>query len=146
MKLLATFAALLLIPTIASAQTASKSTSEPQPKLWAAITVPRPLLETDQLKQFFVSFALANDGNAAVDPKTLTWQLLVNGKEHPDCRFTFANGPRDKQWESLPPGHHLLFTYSIGEWSKEPGTYTIIWKGEGFESAPIVFRVLRQNK
>jgi hypothetical protein len=36
----------------------------------------------------------------------------------------------------------MKFGYQLGDVFKKPGAYTISWKGEGFESAPLVFRVI----
>lgn len=115
-------------------------------QLWAAISVPEPIVISGRLKQFHVAFALANDGTKAIDPKVGSWRLVVNGREHPGSQLTFGNGPRDGRWESLPSGDHLFFKYAIQDWFKTPGTYTIIWHGDGFESAPVVFRVLKQEQ
>jgi hypothetical protein len=131
-------------PKLLDQQEVARASKE-KVKLWAAISVTEPLVVGDRLQQFVVFFALANDGGTAIDPKDETWRLMVNGREHPDSQFIFSNGPRD-QGKSLRPGEHILFTYAMGERFKEPGTYTIIWKGERFESAPVVFRVVAQKK
>ena len=70
-------------------------------------------MNSGRLKQFQVTFALANDGIKAIDAEVKSWRLVVN---------------------------------AIQEWFKTPGTYTIVWRGDGFESAPVVFRVLKQEQ
>jgi len=138
--------AVVVLPLIAWCGGASdKLTERTKSDLWAAISVPEPMVISGRLKQFSVMFALANDSKSSINPKVESWRLIVNGKEHPDSQF-FMNGPGDDRWKSLPAGDHLLFGYGIGDLFKEPGTYTIAWKGDGFESAPVVFRVLKQDQ
>jgi hypothetical protein len=110
--------------------------------LWAAVSVPEPLVTTGQVDRLQIQFAMVNDGKEPIDPKVRSWRLNINGKDHPDSEFTFGNGPRDNRWKSLPAGDRLQFGYALGNWFKTPGVYRIIWRGEGFESAPVVFRVM----
>ena len=42
----------------------------------------------------------------------------------------------------LKPGKSLQFTKGMGKYVAEPGIYKIKWKGNGFESPEVVFRVL----
>lgn len=113
--------------------------------LWAAIGLSKPLVTCDQLQQSQLTFSLVNEGETPIDPKVNSWRLSVNGKEHPDSSLVFQNGPRDTRWQLLPPGNHLSFSHALGNWLKRPGVYTIVWKGDGFESAPFTFRVLDQK-
>lgn len=146
MKQIMMLSLFLLLPGIILVPSNAAADAVTNHQLWAAISVPEPIVISGRLKQFHVTFALANDGTKAIDPKVDSWRLVVNGKEHPDSQFTFGNGPRDRRWKSLPPGDHLFFTYAIQDWFKTPGTYTIVWRGEGFETAPVVFRVLKQEQ
>jgi hypothetical protein len=114
--------------------------------LWAAVSVPEPLVATGQTGRLMLYFAMVNDGDKPVDPKVSSWRLNINGSDHPDSEFTFANGPRDARWKSLPAGDRLQFGYALGGWFKEPGIYRVTWKGDGFESAPVVFRVVSEAK
>ncbi len=114
--------------------------------LWAATSVPEPLVTSSRLKQFQVHFAMLNEGERHIDPGVSAWRLQINGKDHPDSQLTFANGPRDERWKSLPAHQYLRFAYAIGDWFKKPGTYSIVWKGDDFESPPVVFRVLAQSE
>jgi len=36
----------------------------------------------------------------------------------------------------------MLFTYQLTSVFKKPGLYRIVWRGKGFESLPLEFRVL----
>jgi hypothetical protein len=115
-------------------------------KLWTAVTVPEALITTGQTDRLMLNFAMVNDGEKSIDPKVSTWRLNINGRDHPDSEFTFGNGPRDNRWNSLPAGDRLQFGYALGDWFKKPGVYKVVWRGEGFESAPVVFRVMSQMK
>jgi hypothetical protein len=71
--------------------------------------------------------------------------LVVNGKPYEGSAMLFGNGAHktDSHYgEPLPPGRCMKFGYQLGVLFKTPGTYTISWKGEGFESSPVVFRVI----
>ena len=96
---------------VAVALTSAKQ--EPQP--WVAVNVTEPLVRSGGLKQFQVYFAMQNDSKIAIDPKAGSWRLNVNATDHPDSQFTFANGPRDDRWESLPAGDYLLFGLEISQ-------------------------------
>jgi hypothetical protein len=113
--------------------------------LRAALSVDSKVVQVKELERFCVYFELANEGNMPVDPRSDTWRLSINGRVHPDCVITFANGPRDSRWESLPPGDRLNFGYVLGDCFKKPGTYTLVWRGPHFESAPLVFEVVDQE-
>lgn len=110
--------------------------------LWAALTVPEPMVRTDRVENLQVYFALVNESDKPLDPKVDSWTLMVNGQRYADSAFLFGNGPRDQRWKSLPAGERLEFAYKVGGLFKTPDTYSISWKGAGFESAPVVFRVM----
>jgi hypothetical protein len=135
---LALYCAILIAVVSAPAQVPAKG------KLWTAVSVPEPLITSG--RTFMLSFGMVNDGNKPVDPKVSSWRLNINGKDHPDSAFTFANGPRDARWKSLPAGDRLQFAYAMGDWFKERGIYRVVWRGEGFESSPVVFRVVSEMK
>lgn len=113
------------------------------PKLWVALNVSEPVVQPGCLAAFQVRFVMFNDGDKAIDPKEHTWRLNVNGKDHPGSRQVFR---RVLGREGLLPGGDLELGYGLGDWFKEPGPYRLIWKGENFESAPVFFRVLPQEK
>jgi hypothetical protein len=121
-----------------------KETPEPNAKLWAGLSVTSPTIGADDVQdgQFFmVSFALVNDGDKAVDPEIDSSQFLVNGKELKDWGFIIRNGPRGKDFESLPAGQIVRFGKGMGRYFTEPGVYKLQWKGKAFESAVVEFRV-----
>jgi hypothetical protein len=125
----------------------SLAIAAPAPKagLWAGLSVTSPTVGADDVQdaQFFmVSFALVNDGDNAVNPEIDSSQFLVNGKELKDWGFIVGNGPRSKEFESLPAGQALRFGKGMGRYFSKPGVYKVQWKGKSFESAVVEFRVL----
>ncbi len=119
---------------------------QPRPKLWAAISVSDPLFQEGWTKELMLHFTLVNDGDAVINPQVKSWKIMVNGVELKDSGFIsgfiFGNGPRGAGSEALPPGDNLRFGYALGEYFGKPGIYTVSWKGNGFETLPIVFRVM----
>jgi hypothetical protein len=116
------------------------------PKVWAAISVSDTLFQERQTKDLMIHFTLVNGGTLAIDPKQETWRLFINGQELTDSGFIFGNGPRDARWKSLPPGDSLRFSYALERYFKEPGIYRVSWRGEGFETLPMEFRVMPSKK
>lgn len=111
--------------------------------IWVAIGVDRLVREAGNLKApLRMSFVVVNDGDKATDANVESSRLIVNGKALVDWPFIVANGPRDARWKSLPPGEHLEFAYDFSEYFTAPDTYRVTWKGDGFESAEMVFRIL----
>lgn len=117
-------------------------------KLWAAISVTAPVLDWDVStgRPFMVCFALVNDGEKAVDPEVEASQLLVTGKPLKDWSFIISNGPRDARWRKLPARDYLNFAYDLGKYFEKPGTYKVLWKGKGFQSAELVVRVMPRKR
>ncbi len=126
---------------------AKKDPVQPDKKLWAAISVSRPLLELGvERDPFQITFALVNDGKRTVDPEILSSKLLVNGEELKDWPMIVSNGPRDERWNALPTGDNLLFGYRLDDYFKSAGTYRVSWKGKGFQTTEVIFRVLDKTK
>ena len=110
--------------------------------LWAAVSVSEPVFEAGWTKNLQINFALVNDGRETLNPTIASSEIIVNGEALKDSAFIFGNGPKDARWKALSPGDSLRFSYAMGDRFKEPGIYTVSWKGDGFESAAVVFRVL----
>ena len=110
--------------------------------LWAAVSVSEPVFEAGSPKNLQINFALVNDGRETINPAIASSSIIVNGAALKDSGFILGNGPRDARWDALPPGDSLRFGYVLGDYFKEPGIYTVSWKGDGFESSAVVFRVL----
>src|SRR5262245_27648963 len=137
--------ALLLLSAglLLAADGPQKKAAQVETKLWAAISVNRPVVDKEVMGDPFVVYlALVNDGDMVVNPDLGSSQLIVNGKELKDWPFIVGQGPRDARWEALPAGDYLSFAYALGERFEEPGTYKVSWKGKGFQSPEIVFRVM----
>src|SRR5688572_1230406 len=90
---------------------------KPAPKLWAGLGVTTPVIDADAVTDgafFSVSLSLVNDGPTAVNPEVNDSTFLVNGKELKDWVHIIRNGPRGKDFESLPPGEPLRFGSAMG--------------------------------
>jgi hypothetical protein len=137
---------LLVIPVLISADTPKKEAGKSASKLWAAISVNHPILDHGlRGDPFMIHFGLLNDSNKTIKPDLDSSQLLINGKNLKDWDFIIFNGPRDDRWDTLPPGDYLLFGIALGTHFEKPGVYKVIWKGKGFQSPEIVFRVVPKS-
>ena len=113
-----------------------------QPKLWAGISVQKPVFEQTETAKLVIFFAVVNDSTSTANPDVESSHLLVNGVEPENWSITIHNGLRSRDFCSLPPGHTLLFTYGLGTLFTKPGTYTVRWESVNFKSADMVFRVV----
>jgi hypothetical protein len=102
------------------------------------LTRPAGRLGADGLQ---IDFSLTNEGKAAVDPQIARSVLVVNGKQLDDSALIFGNGPRDARFTNLEAGGELKFSYALGRYFARPGAYRVVWKGEGFSSPPLEFRI-----
>ncbi len=118
------------------------SANQKRPKLWASLSVSRPLFHAGWTKELLIHFTLVNDGSKTIDPKIESSKIIINGVDLENSGFILSNGPRDGRWRALPPGDSLEFTYTLGDYFKKPGVYRVSWKGENFETSTIVFRVM----
>ena len=135
-----------LIICLSLLQLDSSVSDEVAPKLWAAISVSDPLFQKGWTKDLMIHFALVNDGVKTVQPKVGSWRLVINGEELDDSTHIFGNGPRDARWNELPARESLRFGYALEKYFSEPGIYRVSWRGEGFETLPIEFRVMPSKK
>jgi hypothetical protein len=120
----------------------SNGSYQQEMKLWAAISVSEPVFDEGWTESIMIHFTLVNDATRTIDPKERAWRLVINGEDFPDPGFIFGTGPRDDRWKALPAGDSLRFSKALGRYFKEPGIYRVSWKGEGFETLPIEFRVM----
>jgi hypothetical protein len=106
----------------------------------ARVSVDRPIFTVNA--EIDVTFAATNLSNLPIRMTALREEtvLVINGKEWPDSAFTFANGIHDTN-QFLAPGKSMLFTYRLTNVFKKPRLYRIVWRGKGFESLPVEFRV-----
>ena len=135
--------ALIAIPAMSGL--AQKEASKDGKKLWAAISVNDPVYVKGKDGPLMIHFGLVNDGSKVVDPGIGSTQLFVNGKELKDWPFTAAQGPQDDRFEALPPGDSLRFAVDLRRHFQKDGIYKVSWKGDGFESSQIVFRVISKD-
>jgi hypothetical protein len=139
-------------------------------KLWAAIAVNRPVYDPDVIShvRLQMHFALVNEGDQTVETGADESQLIVNGKAMDSREWLTANharvgvgrirppgsaspfdllqsaspGLRGHGWERLSPGEHTAGVLPLERIITKPGVYRVSWRGKGFESPEIVFRVL----
>ena len=116
--------------------------NQERPKLWAALSVSRPLFHAGSTKELLIHFTLVNDGIKPIDPKIESSKIIINGEELENSGIILGNGPRDARWNALPPGDTLEFAYALEDSFKKPGIYRVSWKGKNFETSTIVFRVM----
>jgi len=140
------FLMMLLILGLSSLRLVCAKPRQEQPKIWAAIGVNKPLFRAGEIredKDLLLYFIVVNDGSSAINPKFDSSKLVVNGSEPADLNNgVFGSGLRSTYDSALPPGKSLEHVYGIGERFKKPGVYKIVWKGEEFETLPIVFRIM----
>ena len=116
--------------------------NQEQPKLWAALSINRPLFHVGWTKELSIYFTIVNEGNRTIDPQIESSKIIINGVELESSAFIFGNGIRDQRWRALPPGDSLEFTYALENYFKEPGIYRVSWRGKNFETPTIEFRVM----
>jgi hypothetical protein len=122
--------------------------TEPATKLWAAISVPKPIFDegfdTEHLQ---IYFGVYNDGDLVVAPKVESSHLFINGVEQQDWSYVIGNGIRNELFSSLPPGETLEFTYLLGpRYFQKPGIYRVRWESDNFKSPDLTFRVVPRNR
>ena len=114
-----------------------------QIRLWAGISVPQPIFGEGGVQKLQISFGVVNDGTSTVNPRIGASHLSINGVEPNDWRIVINNGLRTPEFEALPPGHFLSFSYMLGDrYFAKTGVYTVRWWGKNFRAEPITFRVL----
>ena len=132
-----------MLPSFAVAQDRNETQRESkQVALWAGISVAQPIFGEDGVEKLQISFGVVNDGSATVDPRIGASHLAINGVEPKDWLVVINNGLRTPEFQALPPGHFLSFSYMLRRYFAKPGIYTVRWWGENFRAQPITFRVL----
>jgi hypothetical protein len=132
-----------MLPSFALAQGRNEAQRDPkQVALWAGISVGQPILSEGAVERLQISFGVVNDGSTTVDPRIGASQLSINGVEPKDWVYVINNGIRTAEFQALPPGHFLSFSYGLGRYFAKPGVYTVRWWGQNFRAQPITLRVL----
>jgi len=144
---IAGFGLMLIIGLTGS--TVAEPTDSKSP-LWARISARNAAFVPDLTREpqdqdtiFCLDFCLVNDSDEPVHAPIADSKLIVNGKAMENSAFVFGNGPRPRRdWETLRPREVYSFGIYLGRDFQKPGTYRILWKGSGFESPEVSFRVL----
>jgi hypothetical protein len=126
---------------------AKPSTADPKKagSLWAALSVNHPIFRAGQTKELRIEFTLVNDGDKVIDPKIPESRIVINGKELGDSGMMLSSVQKGTRFKSLPPGENLQFDCLLVDQFKEPSIYRVSWKGAGFQSPEIVFRILPEE-
>jgi hypothetical protein len=144
------FCTILAAAVLVSADKPMTEAPTGQKKLWAGISVNRPIFEAsanDRPTGPVIYFTVVNDSNDTVDPEMNSSNLFINGTKLTAWPRTISSGPRDvRRWKALPPRDYLFVAIALGDHFAKPGVYTVKWKGEMFESSEITFRVLPKRK
>ena len=117
-------------------------------RLWSGIIVNHALYTEGSTNEMVVEFAVFNDGSvpAAVNPCIDRSTLVINGaslsgKDLDWFHFNLGNGPRSL--DPLPAGKGTGVTKGgLGQLFPKADVYTVVWKGDCFESQPVSFRVM----
>ena len=138
---LALFGSALLVWGRASQKQSSTNQEPVRPALWAAVGVDKPIYH-EGYSGMQLYFTIVNDGDVVADPNFDSSRLIVNGREDdPVNQAIFCcGGLRSIYDRALPPGKSIEYVYPID--FRKPGIYRVVWKGKGFESLPIEFRIL----
>ncbi len=96
---------LFAVCCLLAADAPRKEPAKVEKKLWAAISVNRPVwVPGRRTEPLMLYFGLVNDGDKVVDPEITSTQLLVNGKELENWAMTVGSGPRESGGLRCPPG------------------------------------------
>ena len=114
--------------------------------MWAAISVGKPIFVVGK-DEVDITFAAVNDTASSVRFASLRDKtaLVINGKEVKNSEFIFTNGIHPVA-EFLPPGKTYAFLYRLTEYFRKPGIYEVVWRGKGFQTMPLVFRVVEAQQ
>jgi hypothetical protein len=118
-------------------------------KFWAGISVNQPyfISREDTVPGLFqINFALVNQTDQTLNPDLGKSQLLINGVPLREWAFIVSNGPKTEQFNKLPPGEAIRFGYALGNYFEAPGEYRVQWRGQGFQSNEITFRVVAKRR
>jgi len=111
-------------------------------KLWAGISVSRPVFSEADSTGLLFTFAVVNDGTSDANPDLESSHLFINGVERQDWTFVIFADLRSPYFRSLPPGRTIFVGYLLGRYFQKPGVYTVRWESANFKSADLVFRIV----
>jgi hypothetical protein len=109
-------------------------------RVWAAVAAIAPVFSTGEPVN--VVFAATNVGKEPIARALVREQtvLVINGQQWQESARTFSSGPGSIE-KMLAPGKSQVFGAQLTNLFRKPGVYRLVWKGKGFESLPIEFRV-----
>ena len=114
--------------------------------LWAGLSANHAIFKAGQTKDLRIEFTLVNDDDdKVIDPNIADSRIVINGNERTDSGMIFGGVEKGTRLRELSPGDSLQFSLSLVEQFREPGTYRISWKGDGFHSQEIVLRILPEG-
>ena len=113
---------------------------KPPPPLWAGLAVEQPVFQGNEQRALHMHFTLVNQSPEPLKPEITDSKLYVNGEEMEESEQVFSSG-RFGGYDAIKPGSCLNFEYYLGHYFQEPGIYEVVWKGKGFETTPVVFRI-----
>ncbi len=111
-------------------------------RVWAAISIPKPVFPHNRTDDLIICFAIVNDGHSMVNPGVGSSRLFINGVGLADWPMIASNGPGTSFSEALPPGRTLMFAKGMKKYFERSGVYTVRWEGRNFRAPDITFRVL----
>ena len=132
-----------LLGAVAAAGAGDKE--KPPPKLWAGVSASSPnstsnaLFTVREAERLMIGFAVVNDGADPVPFERGETELVINGKPLAGFGEVFRKGP---VWDRLVPGKPFSAALGLGKHFAKPGVYKVQWRGKGFESAVLEFRVV----
>ncbi len=89
-------------------------------------------------KDFKLSFAVTNHGDAVVDPRLHESDLTINGESSVQWGAAVGNGAADEDWEALQPQHTVSREWMFGEHLfRAPGDFTLVLHVADLASAPL---------
>jgi len=128
--------------TTASTPTASNTVQ-------ATISVKMPQFDLAKGDEVDITFSISNATDHPVPGPSFcnTTELVINGHLLADSSFIFNNGlaPVDKD-SMFPPGGKDLFLYRLTRYFNKKGVYSVSWRGEHFQTEPLIFKVVSTRR
>lgn len=119
---------------------------KPQPpKLWSGLSAFSPnstsnaLFTVREAERLMIGVAVVNDGATPAVFRRAETELVINGKPLDGFGDVFGEGA---VWPPLAPGQSYSAALGLGKHFARPGTYKVQWRGKGFESKVLEFRVV----
>ena len=111
------------------------------PRVWAGVSASvtgattNAMFSAREVSRLSIGVALVNDTDAPIPFECEKTRLVINGE--PVALFD-GNGP---VWTEVKPGKPYGASIGVRQHFTTPGLYKVRWKGEGFASTVLEFRV-----